>query len=283
MVASRLFFHNVQYANNLFEEVWIMSQYTPFEMIAFTGSRVLEDNKIVFVGTGLPIIASMHAQLTHAPGLGLIFEAGPLAPMLEMGMPLSVGDTRACRKACYLKGLSAVFELTQRGHADYAFIGGAQIDMYGNINSTFEGGNYIEALTRFPGSGGAGAMAANCEKTIAIMALEPRRFVNQCNFVTSIGHGDGSADYREKAGVMGSGPYRVITNEALFGFDEETHRMMLLEVIPGKTAEYIQNKVSFDLMISPNLKEMDEPTEKDLKLLREKCDPDGFFLARKVK
>lgn len=119
-----------------------MPGYTPFEMIAFTGSRVLEDEKIVFVGTGLPIIASMHAQLTHAPNLSMIFESGPLSPVLDMGMPLSVGDTRACRKACYLKGLCAVFELTQRGYSDYAFIGGAQIDMYGNVCSTFEGGTY---------------------------------------------------------------------------------------------------------------------------------------------
>lgn len=260
-----------------------MAEYTPFEMIAYTGSRVLEDNTIVFVGTGLPIIASIHAQLTHAPGLGIIFEAGPLTPVLEMGMPLSVGDTRACRKACYLKGLSSVFELTQRGHADFAFIGGAQIDMYGNVNSTFEGGTYTKAQTRFPGSGGAGAMAANCEKSIIIMALEPRRFVNKLDFVTSIGFGDGAENYREKAGVMGSGPYRVITNEALFGFDEGTRRMMLLEVAPGRTADDIKKKVSFDLLVSSDLKEMAQPTEKDLRLLREECDPDGFFLARKLK
>ncbi len=260
-----------------------MPEYTPFEMIAYTGSRVLEDNKIVFVGTGLPIIASMHAQLTHAPGLGLIFEAGPLSPILEMGMPLSVGDTRACHKACYLKGLCAVFELTQRGHADYAFIGGAQIDMYGNVNSTFEGGTYSQPKTRFPGSGGAGAMAANCEKTIIIVALEKRRFVENLDFLTSIGFGDGSPDYREKAGVMGSGPYRVITNEALFGFDEKTRRMILLEVAPGKTLEQIQEKVSFQLLVSSDLEEMKEPTTEDLRLLREVCDPEGYFLARKVK
>lgn len=260
-----------------------MTEYSPFEMIAFTGSRVLTDNTTVFVGTGLPIIASIHAQLTHAPGLGMIFEAGPLAPILEMGMPLSVGDTQACHKACYLKGLSSVFELTQRGHADFAFIGGAQIDMYGNVNSTFEGGTYKAAKTRFPGSGGAGAMAANCERSIIIMALEPRRFTPKLDFLTSIGYGDGSAGYREKAGVMGSGPYRVITNEALFGFDEDTRRMTLLEVQQGKTAEDIQQKVSFELLVSPDLGEMAEPSEEDLKLLREKCDPDGYFLARKLK
>ena len=259
-----------------------MSDYGPFEMIAYTGARVLKDETIVFVGTGLPIIASMFAQLTHAPNLNMIFEAGSLAAILEQGMPLSVGDTRAFRKAVFAKGLCAAFELTQRGYSDYAFIGGAQIDMYGNINSHFEGGTYSKARTRFPGSGGAGAMAANCEKTISIMALEKRRFVEKLEFVTSIGFGDGSPGYRRKAGVMGSGPYRVITNQALFGFDEETHRMMLIEVLPGKTPEDIQNLVSFELFISPELKEMKEPSAKDLRLLREECDPDGYFLKRKI-
>jgi len=259
-----------------------MPEYGPFEMIAYAGSRVLEDETVVFVGTGLPIIASLHAQLTHAPSLQMIFEAGSLGAILEQGLPLSVGDTRAFRKALYAKGLCGAFELTQRGYADYAFIGGAEIDMYGNLNSTFQGGTYTASKVRFPGSGGAGAMSANCEKTIAIMALEKRRFVEKVQFVTSIGFGDGSPDYRSKAGVYGSGPYRVITNEALFGYDEDTKRMMLLEIMPGKTVEDIQEKVGFELMVSPDLKEMSEPTKEDLRLLREECDPDGYFLKRKV-
>ena len=260
-----------------------MAQCGPFEMIAYTGSRVLEDETIVFVGTGLPIIAAMHAQLTHAPNLNMIFEAGSMGAILEQGLPLSVGDTRAFRKAPFAKGLCAAFELTQRGYADFAFIGGAQVDMYGNINSHFQGGTYTRPKTRFPGSGGAGAMAANCEKTIAIMALEKRRFARKLDFVTSIGFGDGSPDYRDKAGVMGSGPYRVITNQALFGFDVETRRMILLEVLPGKTAVDIQNLVEFELLISPDLKEMKMPSEEDLRLLRDECDPDGYFLKRTVK
>ena len=126
-------------------------------------------------------------------------------------------------------------------------------------------------------------MAANCEKSIIIMALEKRRFVNKLDYLTSIGYGDGSPDYREKSGVMGAGPYRVITNEALFGFDEDTKRMMLLEVEPGRTPEQIQEKVSFELLISPDLKEMVSPSAEDLRLLHEGCDPDGYFLARKVR
>jgi len=260
-----------------------MTNYSAVEMIAYTGSRMLEDNKIVFVGTGLPMIAAMHAQLTHAPGLGMIFEAGALSPVLDIGIPLSVGDTRACRQACYLKGLCAVFELTQRGYADYAFIGGAQIDRYGNVNSTFEGGSYQKPRTRFPGSGGAGAMAANCQRTIIIMALEKRRFVKKLDFLTSVGFGDGSAKFREKSGVAGAGPFRVITNEALFGFDPKSRKMVLLEVAPGKSVPQIQEKVDFKLNPAPDLGVMPEPTEEDLRLLREVCDPEGYFLARKVK
>lgn len=259
-----------------------MAQYRPFEMIAYTGSRMLEDNTIVFVGTGLPIVAAMFAQLTHAPNLNMIFEAGSLAAILEQGMPLSVGDTRAFHKALYAKGLCGAFELAQRGYSDYAFIGGAQIDMYGNINSHFQGGSYNRPAVRFPGSGGAGAMAASCEKIIAIMALEKRRFVEKLDFVTSVGYGDGSPGYRQRAGVLGSGPYRVITDQALFGFDEKSKRMKLLEVAKGRSAEDIMYQVGFDLLISPDLKEMAEPNEEDLLTLRQRCDPDGYFLQRQV-
>jgi glutaconate CoA-transferase subunit B len=260
-----------------------MAEYNPYEMISYTGSRVLEDKKVVFVGTGLPMVAAMHAQLTHAPNLLMIYEAGSFAPILELGLPLSVGDTRASNKACYLKGLCSVFELTQRGYADYGFIGGAEIDKYGNVNSTLGGNDYAMPEIRFPGSGGAGAMAANCEKTIIIMALEKRRFVERCDFITSIGYGDGSPDYREKAGVMGSGPYRVITDKAVLGFDERTKRMMLLEVAPGLKPDDIQDKVGFELIIPREIKTMKEPTTEDLKLLREVIDPKGYFIRREIK
>lgn len=259
-----------------------MAEYGPFEMIAFTGSRVLEDETIVFVGVGLPLVATMFAQLTHAPNLNMIFEAGSLAAILEQGMPVSAGDSRAFYKALYAKGLCEVFELTQRGYSDYAFIDGDQIDMYGNINSHFQGGSYDQPGVRFPGSGGAGAMAANCEKTIAIMALESCCFVEKLDFVSSIGYGDGSPDYRRRAGVLGAGPYRVITDQALFGFDKETRRMMLLEVAPGKSTQDIIDQVGFELLISPNLKQMTEPGEEDLWKLRQQCDPYGYFLQGNV-
>ena len=115
------------------------------------------------------------------------------------------------------------------------------------------------------------------------MALEKRRFVKKLDFITSLGFGDGSPDFREKAGVMGAGPYRVITHEALFGFDANHKRMTLLEIAPGKTPQQIQEKVSFGLQVSPDLTEMKTPDEKDLSLLRDVCDPEGYFLSRKIK
>lgn len=259
-----------------------MTKYNAYEMISYAGSRILEDGKVVFVGTGLPMISSMHAQLTHAPNLLMVFEAGSFAPILDLGLPVSVGDTRAANRACYLKGLCSVFELAQRGYADYAFIGGAQIDMYGNVNSMIIGDDYSKPQVRFPGSGGAGTMAANCEKVIVIMVLEKRRFVKQLDFVTSIGYGDGSPDYREKAGVLGSGPYRVITDKAIFGFNED-RRMTLLEVAPGVKPDDVQDSVEFELVIPGEIKTMKGPTTEDVKLLREVIDPEGYFLKRKVR
>lgn len=260
-----------------------MAEYNAYEMISYNSSRVLEDGKIVFVGTGLPMIAAMHAQLTHAPNLLMIFEAGSFAPLLELGLPLSVGDTRVSSKACYLKGLCNAFELTQRGYADYAFIGGAQIDMYGNVNSTLNGASYLKPDIRYPGSGGAGAMAANCERTIIIVALEKRRFTKKLDFITSIGYGDGSPDYRQRAGVMGSGPYRVITDKAVFGFDDNTKKMMLLEIAPGQRTIDVQDKISFELAIPEKIRMMEEPSAEDLRLLREIIDPEGYFLKKKIK
>lgn len=258
-----------------------MTQYGPAEMIAFTGSRMLADNTLAFVATGLPMVAARFAQLTHAPNLNIIFEAGSLGAILDQGMPLSAGDTKAFRQALFAKGLCGAFELAQRGYADYAFIHCAQIDMYGNINSHFQGGSSDRPAVRLPGSGSAGSIAANCEKSIAIMTLEQCRFVEKLDFVTSIGYGDGTPDYRLRTGVLGSGPYRVITSQALFGFHEKSRRMMLLEVARGRSAEDIMYQVGFDLLISPNVKEMPEPDEENLLMLRQ-CDPDGYFLQRKV-
>ena len=257
-----------------------MPEYSAFEMIAFTGSRQLEDKKIVFVGTGLPIIAAMHAQLTHAPNLYMIYEAGSLAPILEIGMPLSVGDTRAGRKACYLKGLCAVFELTQRGFADYAFIGGAQIDMYGNINSTMIGEDYLHPKVRLPGSGGANDFASLAWKTLSIVPHDRRKFVSHVDFITSPGYINGPGA-REAAGLPpGTGPYKVISTLAVMGFDTHSKRMCVESLHPGVDRADIEANTGFNMLCADQLPVTAEPTDEELEILRHEVDPQGMIIGK---
>lgn len=257
-----------------------IADVNPYEMIAFTGSRVLEDNTIIFVGTGLPIIASMHAQLTHAPNVNLIFEAGSLASILEQGMPLSVGDTRAFRKAVFAKGLCALFELTQRGYADYAFIGGAQIDMYGNINSTRIGPDHQKPKVRFPGSGGANDFGSFCWNMMMITPQDSKRFAEKCTFITTPGWLQGG-DSREKSGLAkGSGPYRVITNMAVMGFEPTSKRMMILSINPGYSEKDVQDNCGFELLKAKKIKETSHPTKHELEVLRGQVDPYRYIIGR---
>ncbi|MDD2420752.1 MAG: glutaconate CoA-transferase [Heliobacteriaceae bacterium] len=260
--------------------------FTPQEMIVVAGSRTLPDKKVVFAGTGLPMVAITLAQLTHGPGIVPVFEAGAVGPELSRGLPLSVGDSRTTYKANYLLGLNSAFELTQRGYCDFGFIGGAEIDPYGNLNSTMMGtfpDGYQKPKVRLPGSGGASDMACSCEQTIIIMVHEPRRFNEKISYVTSPGFLDGSPNARQKAGLVGKGPYRVITTKAILGFDEETSRMKLLATLPGETPKSVQDATGFELIIPSDVIEFEPPTEEEIRLIREQIDPKGYFVAKKIK
>jgi glutaconate CoA-transferase, subunit B len=262
------------------------TDYTPQEMLVIAGSRVLEDNKVVFVGTGLPMIATILARKTHAPGITAVFEAGAVGPALESGLPFSVGDSRTSSGASYVRGLNSAFELTQRGFCDFGFVGGAEIDPYGNLNSTMMGRfpeDYMKPTTRLPGSGGASDMACSCERTILIMPHERRRFNNKLNYVTSPGYLDGSPGARKKAGLLGKGPYRVITTKAILGFDDKTHRMKLLQTLPGETAASVQAATGFELLMDSDITAFEPPTETELRMIREVIDPLGFFVKKPQK
>ncbi|MFP4348611.1 MAG: CoA-transferase subunit beta [Thermodesulfobacteriota bacterium] len=268
--------------------MWLTEEtaYTPQEMIVVAGARTLEDNKVVFVGTGLPMIATVLARRTHAPGLIPVFEAGAVGPTLETGLPFSVGDSRTSSSASYTKGLNAAFELTQRGFCDFGFVGGAEIDPFGNLNSTMMGKfpeEYQKPRVRLPGSGGAGDMAASCERTILIMPHEKRRFNEKLSYITSPGFLDGAPGARKRAGLLGQGPYRVITTKAVLDFDESTRRMRLIHTMPGETVESVQAATGFELLVSPAVSEFDPPTEQELRLIREQIDPLGFFVKKPVK
>jgi glutaconate CoA-transferase subunit B len=163
----------------------------------------------------------------------------------------------------------------QGGLVDTALLGGAQIDKYGNLNTTIIG-DYANPKVRLPGSGGACEIAINAHRTLMIMRLKGRAFVEKLDFMTSPGHLDGRTD-RAKLGIPGGGPERVITDRALFDFDAASKEMTLVEVAPGETAETIQTDIAWELKVSPNLKEITPPTPTELTVIREELDPTGLY------
>ncbi len=257
------------------------TNYTAQELIVIAGAKVLEDKKVVFVGTGLPMVAALFAKMTHAPNLIPVFEAGAVGPPLGVGLPLSVGDSKTFTGASYVKGLNSAFEMTQRGFADIGFIGGAEIDMYGNLNSTMIGNfpkNYQKPKIRLPGSGGASDMAASCERTILIIPHAKQKFSKKLQYVTSPGYLDGSKDARWKAGLQGEGPYRVISTRGIFDFEPESKRMRLLHTFPGETRESIQQDTGFELLFAEHVTEFNAPTAEEVRMIREEIDPTQAFI-----
>jgi glutaconate CoA-transferase subunit B len=259
------------------------TDYSPSEMIVTAGARQLEDNKVIFAGTGLPMVGITLAQLTNGPNIIPVFEAGSVGPTLNRSLPLSVGDSRTTSRANFVQGLNSAFELTQRGFIDIGFIGGAEIDPFGNLNSTMIGNfpdNYLKPTVRLPGSGGAGDMACSCTHTILIVQHEKRRFVETLQFQTSSGHLDGSKDARKKAGFQGKGPKCVITTKALMGFDGATKRMKIMATMPGETVESVQEATGFELLIDSNVYEFEPPSKEEIRLIREVIDPTQIFCKR---
>ena len=246
-------------------------EYTDSEMMIIAASRIIENKKSVFVGTGLPLIAAMLAQKTHAPDMLMFFEAGGVGPLLNR-LPMGVGDSRTFRRAIYVGSMLDVMEDTQLGYLDYGFIGAAQIDKYGNVNTTCIG-PHEKPKVCLPGSGGANDISSLCWKTIILMRHEKRRFVNNLDFLTSPGYIRGF-DSREKAGLpKNTGPYRVVTNLAILGFNEETKAMTLLSLNPGITLEQVKSETGFDLLIPQTINVTKPPSQMELKVLREEIYP----------
>ncbi len=255
------------------------SRYNLREFLAFSGAKVLEDKKSVFVGTGLPIIAATLAQRTHAPNLLIVFEAGGIGPQLPE-LAISVGESRTFYRALAASSMHDVMSFSQAGYIDYGFLGAAQMDMYGNINTTVIG-DYDLPQVRLPGSGGASDVGAFSQRLITIVANQSKRtFVNKPDFLTTPGYLDGPGA-RERVGLpQGTGPYRVLTNLGIYGFDEETKRLKLISLHPGVGVEEVKENSSFEIIISTKVEVSPEPTEEDLRILREEVDPAGIVLGK---
>ncbi|MGQ9477618.1 MAG: CoA-transferase subunit beta [Candidatus Bipolaricaulia bacterium] len=250
--------------------------YSSTELMICVAARLMEDGTGAFIGTGIPMLAAALAKRLYAPNLVPIFEFGGIGASLE-DLPLGVGDIRTFHKALMAAGICDVMETATRGLIEYGFLGGAQIDPYGNLNSTVIG-DHDWPLVRLPGSGGANDVGSLCWKTIAIMKHDKRRFVEKVDFITTPGYLDGPGA-RERAGLpAGTGPYRVVSDLALLGYDEKTKRMKLLAVHPGVTVEQVVENTGFELIIPEKVEQTEPPTEEELRLLREEIDPHRLYI-----
>jgi glutaconate CoA-transferase subunit B len=254
-------------------------KYNPMELMICCAARLLEDGRTVTVGTGGPCAAAMLAQQTHAPNLVIFFEAGGVAPILPT-MPVSVGDSRTFHKGLMASSMADIMETCQRGMMDYAFLGGAQIDSFGNLNSTHIGGTPAKPKVRLPGSGGANDLASFCWNVITMTNHDKRRFVEKVDFLTTPGYLTGPGA-REAAGLpTGTGPYRVVTDLAVMGYHPTTRRMQVISLHPGVTLEQVKANTGFAIDDADQLSTTAKPTEQELHLLRTKVDPRRYIIGR---
>ena len=248
------------------------------ELLAVMAARQLRDDTTVFAGVGVPLLAAALAKRRHAPRLTLVIEGGIIGPEIAPGrLPVSTNEMRAARRASMLPGITDAFLFAQRGFVDVGFMGGAQIDRYGNINTSVLGADYWKPKVRLPGTGGANDIASLCREVIIVTAHEKRRFVERVDFVTSPAWlaGDGS---RKRAGLLFGGVSRVVTTLGILGFDAETRRMRIEATHPGVSVEDIRANTGFELGTVPTVTVTDPPSDDELATLRA-LDPERRFLG----
>jgi glutaconate CoA-transferase, subunit B len=260
-------------------------EYGLADLLCCAASREVQDNEIVFAGTGLPMVAIMLAQKTHAPNLKLIFEAGTLDGR-PPEIPTSVGDARCEMGASRSSGLHDAFSVAQRGYVDLGFLGGAEVDEYGNVNTTCIG-DYLAPELRLTGSGGNPDINSFARRTVFIIVHEKRRFTEQVSYITSPGWKvkkwpEGHSVHRRElyGSAYRGGPSAVISTAGVFRFDSESGRIYLDTCHAGNPPEKIREMCQFDLDISRVSGETLPPTRKELHLIHEVLDPEQIFIPK---
>ncbi|MDQ0379628.1 glutaconate CoA-transferase subunit B [Amycolatopsis thermophila] len=242
--------------------------YTSDEMMSVAAARALSGGQRVFVGIGLPSTAANLARRTHAGDLVLIYESGTLGSK-PTRLPASIGDGILADTADAVISVPEVFNYwLQPGRIDVGFLGAAQLDKFGNINTTVIGTDYADPKVRLPGAGGAPEIAANCHEVYVVVRQSKRSFVEQVDFITSFGHGRGKGD-REKLGLPGAGPTLVITDLGVMRPDPDTAELVLTQIHEGVTVEQVKEATGWDLKVAPDLTTTPAPTEAELTALRE--------------
>jgi glutaconate CoA-transferase subunit B len=249
--------------------------FTAPELMTINAARMLRDGDVVFVGVGLPNLACNLARRTHAPNLVMIYESGVIGAQ-PARLPLSIGDPSLVSGALAVCSMYDIFAFyLQRGFISVGFMGGAQIDRFGNVNATVIG-DYRKPKVRLPGSGGAMEIAAWADRWFIITPHQKRRFPEKVDFCTSAGFLTGRSQ-RVKTGVRGSGPQAVVTDLGILEPDENGE-LVLTQLHAGATAEQAQQNTGWALRCAPELKDTKPPTEEELALLRD-LDPQRIYLS----
>ena len=249
--------------------------YTASELMTINAARLLRDGDVVFVGVGLPNLACNLARRTHAPGLTMIYEAGVVGAQ-PARLPLSIGDPTLVSGAASVCSMYEIFAFyLQRGLIDVGFLGGAQIDRFGNVNATVIG-DYAQPKVRLPGSGGSAEIAAWANRTYLLTPHQKRRFPERCDFVTGAGFLTSRAA-RQASGVRGGGPQAVVTDLGILEPNEEGE-LVLTALHPGRTAAEAQANTGWPLQVAEHPRVTEPPSAGELRLLREELDPEGIYL-----
>jgi glutaconate CoA-transferase subunit B len=244
-----------------------MNGYSSDEMMAIAAARRLPDRAVCFVGIGLPSKAANLARAMHAPGCVLIYESGCIGAK-PVHLPLSIGDGELAETADAVVSVPEIFAYwLQAGRIDIGFLGAAQIDRFGNLNSTVVGGDYDHPKVRLPGAGGAPEIAASCHETFVMLRQAPRAFVEKLDFRTSVGHGDGPG-FRTRLGLPGAGVTVVVTDLGILEPDPETCELVLTSLHPGVTVDEARAATAWPLQVADELTPGAPPSERELTALR---------------
>ena len=259
-----------------------MADWTLSDLMIVASAREIKDGDVIFAGVGRPVLSALLAKLTFAPNAVICTESGSIGPLPDRLM-LGIGDNAGVENAFCCTSLWRLFADQQKGYVDIGMVGGAQVDKYGNLNSTeiFGDGDYYNPKIRFTGSGGANDIANSALRTVISMPMAPNKFVNKIDYCTSPGWLNGG-DSRKEAGLVQGGPSAVITDKCIFRFEEGTHEMMLSSLHPGVTVEDIRPLIPWDLKIDPNLHETEVPTEEECALIQE-LDPGQYYTGGGLK
>lgn len=257
---------NIQDANT--------NNYTLPQLMVTAAAREIADDEVVFVGMRLPLLGFLLAKSTHAPGAIGVYELGIVRDTPAPAPLMTMGDLPNLCRAQWLADTVDAMGLLQQGAVDLSFIGGAQVDRYGNLNTSYIGG--IDTVeTRLPGSGGACDLACLAKRHIIVMSHEKRRFVPRVDYITSPGFGHGCG-WREKMGLPRGGPSTVITTLGVLRFDPDSAEMILSSIHPGVTIAQVRHNTGWSLQVAPDLARTPEPTARELKMIRQ-FDPEGYW------